>query len=484
MPTTRATPATDVTAFVEDAVRAFARTRRSSSLERAGWLDALAGALDGASGELVAIGAEETHLPEARLTGEVARTSGQLRLFAAMLREGGYVEAIVDHARPDATPPAPDLRRMLMPIGPVAVYSASNFPFAFSVLGGDTASALAAGCSVVVKAHSGHPRLSERTAEVAIAALAAAGAPDGILSVVFGRDAGLELIASPGIKAAGFTGSVSGGRVFFDAASARPEPIPFYGELGSLNPTFITPAADAARAGDLAAGLAESFQLGLGQFCTKPGIVFIPTGGNFATELQRRVQAPVSGRLLTDGIQKSFAAGVDELGSHPGVRQIVGASRQSTDESSAVVFVTSLSVFADSPTLAEERFGPTTLLVEYDDLDEAVDIAARSGGSLTATLHAESLEVDGEIVDRLTQIAGRVLFAGWPTGVAVTWAQHHGGPWPATTSPHTSVGTTAVRRFQRPITFQSAPENLLPPELQDANPLKIPRRVDGTLLVE
>jgi NADP-dependent aldehyde dehydrogenase len=484
MPTTLATPATDVTALVEDAVRAFARTRRSSSLERAGWLEALADALDAASGELVAIAVEETHLPELRLSGEVMRTSNQLRLFAAMLREGGYVEAIIDHAHPDATPPTPDLRRMLIPIGPVAVYSASNFPFAFSVLGGDTASALAAGCSVVVKAHSGHPRLSQRTAELAIAALADAGAPDGTLGIVFGRSAGLELIASPGIKAAGFTGSVSGGRALFDTASARPEPIPFYGELGSLNPTFVTRAADAARAGELAAGLAESFQLGMGQFCTKPGIVFIPAGGDLATELKSRVTSPASGRLLTHGIHEAFASGVDELSSHPGVRQIVGASKQSPDESSAVVFVTTLSVLADSPRLSEERFGPTTLLVEYDDLDEAVNVASRSGGSLTATLHAEQFEIDDEIVDRLTQIAGRVLFAGWPTGVAVTWAQHHGGPWPATTSPHTSVGTTAVRRFQRPIAFQSAPEHVLPAELRDENLLSIPRRVDGAPVIE
>jgi NADP-dependent aldehyde dehydrogenase len=481
MPTTFATPVSDVTKAVAAARGAFESTRRSSSAERAGWLEGVADALDTAASELVEIATSETHLPTARLTAEVARTTGQLRLFAAVLRDGGYLEAIIDRARPDATPPAPDLRRMLIPIGPVAVFSASNFPFAFSAAGGDTASALAAGCPVVVKAHSGHPRLSARTAEVAIAALEEMGAPRGTLNIVFGRDAGLALVTSPGIAAAGFTGSVQGGRVLFDAASARPDPIPFYGELGSVNPVFITEGADAARAGELAAGLAESFQLGLGQFCTKPGIVFVPAGGRFAAELSARVSNPASGRLLTPGIDGSFRSAVDEIDILPGVRRIAGASSQPAGEASAVVFATDLATLSTTPVLREERFGPTTLLVEYDRLDEAIEVASVLGGSLTATLHSERGEIGRDLVDRLTALAGRVLFAGWPTGVAVTWAQHHGGPWPATTSTHTSVGTTALRRFQRPVAFQSAPEQLLPPELRDANPMGIPRRVDGFL---
>lgn len=481
MPTTSATPVSDVTEAVASAREAFESTRRSSSAERAGWLEGVADALDSAAGELVEIATSETHLPMARLTAEVARTTGQLRLFATVLRDGGYVEAIIDHARPDATPPTPDLRRMLIPIGPVAVFSASNFPFAFSVVGGDTASALAAGCPVVVKAHSGHPRLSARTAEVAIAALETAGAPHGTLSIVFGRDAGLALVTTAGIAAAGFTGSVQGGRVLFDAASARPDPIPFYGELGSVNPVFITEGADAARAGELAAGLAESFQLGLGQFCTKPGIVFVPAGGRFPAELSARVSNPASGRLLTPGIEHSFRSAVDELDILRGVRRIAGASSQPDGEAAAVVFATDLATLSATPALREERFGPTTLLVEYDRLDDAIEVASLLGGSLTATLHSEPGEAGQDLVDRLTASTGRVLFAGWPTGVAVTWAQNHGGPWPATTSTHTSVGTTALRRFQRPVAFQSAPGELLPAELRDENPLGIPRRVDGIL---
>jgi NADP-dependent aldehyde dehydrogenase len=269
--------------------------------------------------------------------------------------------------------------------------------------------------------------------------------------------------------------------VLFDAASARPDPIPFYGELGSVNPVFITAGADAARAGELAAGLAESFQLGLGQFCTKPGIVFVPAGGRFAAELSARVSIPASGRLLTPGIEDAFRSAVDELDILPGVRRIAGAPSQPDGEATAVVFATDLATLTTTPALGEERFGPTTLVVEYDRLDDAIEVTSMLGGSLTATLHSEQGEADQDLVGRLTASAGRVLFAGWPTGVAVTWAQNHGGPWPATTSTHTSVGTTALRRFQRPVAFQSAPEEVLPAELRDENPLGIPRRVDGIL---
>jgi NADP-dependent aldehyde dehydrogenase len=260
----------NVAAAVAAAEAAFPAAAAASNAQRAIWLEAVADALDAARNELVEIAHRESHLPVPRLTGEVARTTGQLRLFASVARDGAYLEAIIDRAKPEATPPQPDLRRILRPLGPVAVFSASNFPFAFSVAGGDTASALAVGCPVVVKGHSGHPELSVRTAQIMTGALAEAGAPRGLLGLVLGRDAGRALVQAPGIKAVGFTGSLSGGRTLFDLANSRPEPIPFYGELGSINPVIITPAAAEARTAELAAGLAASFTLGVGQFCTKP----------------------------------------------------------------------------------------------------------------------------------------------------------------------------------------------------------------------
>ncbi len=472
----------DLDALTAAAVSAFAVLRRSSAGDRARWLGAIADAVDAAAPELVEIAAAETHLTTERLIGEVARTTGQLRLFGRVVQEGSYLEATIDRADPDATPPTPDLRRLLVPLGPVAVFSASNFPFAFSVVGGDTASALAAGNPVIVKAHSGHPRLSVRTAEVAIAALDAAGAPAGTLALVEGRAAGTALVQHPAITAVGFTGSLSGGRALFDLAVGRPDPIPFYGELGSVNPVIVTPGADRARAAQLAAGLAGSFQLGLGQFCTKPGIVLVPRESELEGALVAAVADPAHGTLLTESITASFHAGVTEAIAHPEVRPLVGEAATAGPAHAVVAATTAAAVLAH-PDLLEERFGPFTLLVGYDDLDQALEVVSRLGGSLTATLHAEPGEATPRLVDALTARAGRVLFSGWPTGVAVTWSQHHGGPWPATTSVHTSVGATAIRRFLRPVAYQSAPAEALPAELRDENALGIPRRVDGTLVI-
>ncbi|MCU1404896.1 MAG: aldehyde dehydrogenase [Glaciihabitans sp.] len=452
--------------------------RRAPRQERARWLRAMADAIEAETTELVALAHEETHIAAARLVGEVGRTTGQLRMFARVVDDGGFLEASIDAADPAATPPRPDIRRILVPVGPVAVYSASNFPFAFSVAGGDTASALAAGCPVIVKGHSGHPRLSARTAEIVSAALRAAGAPEGTFALVTGRQTGIDLVTHPAVKAASFTGSVRGGRALFDLAAGRPDPIPFYGELGSVNPVFVTPGADATRAEELAAGLAESFQMSLGQLCTKPGIVFVPSGGRFAAAIAGLVPEPASGALLTDPIADDFRRSVGTLEAMAGVSRIAGSAAQPDSGAAAVVFSTTLDLLETSPELLEERFGPTTLLVEYTELDRAVAVAEQLGGSLTATLHAEPDEFDAAVVDRLTALAGRVLFAGWPTGVAVTWGQMHGGPWPSTTSLHTSVGGTAARRFQRPVAYQSAPAGILPAELRDEAG-DIPRRING-----
>lgn len=471
-------------AVTDAARRAFTVTVASTAAERAAWLTAVADALDAAGPELIAIADEESHLGTPRLTGELARTTSQLRLFADAVIEGSYLEATIDHPNADTIPPRPDLRRMLRPLGPVAVFSASNFPFAFSVAGGDTASALAAGCPVIVKGHSAHPRLSRRTTEVVAGALAAAGAPDGVFALVEGRETGVALVQHPAIRAVGFTGSLHGGRALFDLASGRPDPIPFYGELSAVNPVLITSAALDARADELAAGLAASFTLGAGQFCTNPGVVFVPAASGFAERVGAAVGATAPVPMLTDGIAAAFAEGVGGLAAHDGVTVAAGASAQQPGTGSAVVLATTTAaVLADPAVLLTECFGPSTLVVEYDDLDDALDAIRAVGGSLTATVHAEAGEELGGIVDVLTEVAGRVLFAGWPTGVAVSWAQQHGGPWPSTTSIHTSVGVTALRRFLRPVAYQDAPEPALPAELREANPLGIPRRVDGVLVV-
>ncbi len=463
---------------------AFATTVASTAVERSGWLTAVADALDAAADELVPLADEESHLGTVRLSGELKRTTAQVRLFAGAVVEGSYLEATIDHPDATTTPPRPDLRRMLRPLGPVAVFSASNFPFAFSVAGGDTASALAAGCPVIVKGHSAHPRLSKRTAEVVAHALAAAGAPDGIFGHVTGRATGVALVQHPEVRAVGFTGSLHGGRALFDLASSRPDPIPFYGELSAVNPVLITAAALDARADELAAGLAASFTLGAGQFCTNPGVVFVPAGSGFAERVAAAVGSTTPVPMLTDGIAAAFASRLEGLSAHDGVSVVAGDPAQQPGSGSAVVLGTTTdAVLTDPSALLSECFGPSTLIVEYSDVDDALAAIRAVGGSLTATVHAEPGEHLTAILAVLTEVAGRVLFAGWPTGVAVSWAQQHGGPWPSTTSIHTSVGVTALRRFLRPVAYQDAPAAALPPELRDENVLGIPRRIDGVLVV-
>lgn len=440
---------------------------------RAIWLDAVADALDSHSDELVALADEETHLGATRLAGEVTRTTNQLRLFGSVIREGSYLEVAIDRARQNSTPPQPDLRRMLRPVGPVAVFAASNFPFAFSVAGGDTASALAVGCPVIVKAHPGHPQLSRRVAAMVGQALAEAGAPDGLFSLVEGFASGPELVTHPDTAAVAFTGSTAGGRALFDLAMSRPSPIPFHGELGSINPVVILPAADAARADALAEGLVASVSLGAGQFCTKPGVVFVPYGSKVESSVRIDGALPP---MLTPSIQEAFTRGTNALTNTPGVEIVSG------HHGGPLVLATDDVTVSQQPELLHtEVFGPVSLLVRYrpETLLETLDLLQ---GSLTATIHADAGDPADIVSARLERLAGRILFDGWPTGVAVTWSQHHGGPWPATTSPFTSVGATAVRRFLRPIVYQNAPEALLPPALHDANPLGIPRRVDGVLV--
>jgi NADP-dependent aldehyde dehydrogenase len=479
------TTAEELESVLAAAARAAGPLAALRPAERAVLLRAAADALDAAAGELVPLAIEESSLPEGRLTGEVARSSGQLRLFADALEEGSYLEVIIDSADPDAKPvPRPDLRRMLVPLGPVLVFAASNFPFAFSVPGGDTASALAAGSPVVLKAHPGHPALSRRTGEVLTEALRAAGAPAGTFAVIHGMEAGTTALTDPRVKAAAFTGSVKGGRALLDIATTRAEPIPFYGELGSLNPVFVTPAAVAARGDAIAEGYVGSFTLGTGQFCTKPGLLFVPEGHGLDERIADSVRGTAPAGMLSDRIREGHAHERDRLEGIGAVRTLVHGAEGDAGVAPTLLATTAKELLADPDALLQECFGPTSIIVEYTGQDELLAAAEAFGGNLTATVHAEDSDAATlpALLDVLHERTGRLVYNGWPTGVAVAWAMHHGGPYPATTaSVHTSVGTTAVRRFLRPVCYQNTPPALLPEALQDRNPLGLPRRIDGVL---
>lgn len=478
---------------VDQAVRA-ARAAAGALADRtvrAAFLRSAAELLDASKDHLVEAADAETALGPVRLTGELARTSYQLRAFADIVDEGAFLGIVIDHPDDSATPPIPDLRRYKVPLGVVAVYSASNFPFAFSVPGGDTASALAAGCPVVVKAHPDHPATSELVASVLRRAAARHGIPEGVLGLVHGFEAGVELVRHPLVSAAGFTGSVRGGRALFDAAAARPVPIPFHGELGSLNPVVITAEAAAERAEQIGAGLAGSMTLGVGQFCVKPGLVLAPTGADgdrLVKSLTDAVSDTGAGVLLDHRMRDNFVAGVAERAELPDVDAPVtpGAGSEHT-VSPGFLTVPAQRLATDGgdhDLLLEECFGPVTVVARYEDEAEVTSVLSRLPGNLSATVHLSEGEAAGqgrgaEILAELTPLAGRVLVNGWPTGVAVAPAQHHGGPYPATTSTSTSVGGTAVERWLRPVAYQNTPEALLPPELRDDNPLGLPRRYEG-----
>ena len=459
--------------------------RRTPAGDRAAALRRVADRLDLAAPELIPLAMTESHLPLARLTSELARTTFQLRLFAEVLNEGSFADAIIDTHDPDhPLGPRPDLRRIQRPVGPVAVYAASNFPFAFSVAGGDTAAALAAGCPVVVKAHPGHPQLSARIGDLVSQALTQGGAAAGLLTVVHGIQAGIDLLRDDRIEAAAFTGSVHGGLTLAAIAAARERPIPFYGELGSINPVVVTTAAAAARGADIVSGFVNSFTLGVGQFCTKPGLLFLPVGHGLTDALISAVQDVGAAPMLNHRISEQHHRSVDSLRNAPGVSTLVAGHGDQLAWSPTLLTATGEVIRRDPDRALAECFGPTAVIVEYTDLPELAALLELVPGSLTATVHAQPQEASGlsELIDQLSGCAGRVLFNGWPTGVAVSWAQHHGGPYPATTVPsHTSVGASSIRRFQRPVCYQSMPQQLLPAELHDRNEQKIPRRINGRL---
>lgn len=469
---------------------AFRRTPRDPH-RTAQLLDRIAANIEAVGDELIERCSAETALPTTRVKLELGRTTGQLRMFASLVREGSWVDARIDRADPRRRPiPKPDLRRMLLPLGPVAVFPASNFPLAFSTAGGDTASALAAGCPVVVKARPSHAGTSELVGEAVRSAVAEVGLPGGWFSQLHGpgRSLGLRLVEHPAIKAVGFTGSLSGGRALMAAAAARPEPIPVYAEMGSINPIFLFPDALSHSAETIAEGYHQSLTLGVGQFCTNPGLVFGVRGeawNRFTTRVAQLVRTTPAGSMLLEPIFKDYQQGVARWRSDRRVRCLAEAD-SSADASRwqcrAAVFTVSIEAFLEDPSFQHEVFGPAALMVECDRIEQMVDAAEQLNGQLTATVHATASEFNQvhPLWQALQRKVGRILLGGFPTGVEVCSAMHHGGPFPASSDPHfTSVGTAAIVRFARPMCYQSVAEAFLPPELHDDNPLGIWRLVDG-----
>jgi alpha-ketoglutaric semialdehyde dehydrogenase len=475
---------------------AFATYNRVSGRNRGVFLRKIAANLESIAEELVDRAEQETALPKARLQGETVRTCGQLRLFAQVAEEGSWVAARIDRADQHPKPtPKPDIRSMLRPLGPVVVFGASNFPLAFSVAGGDTASALAAGNPVIFKGHPAHPGTSELAGHAVREAVRECSLPEGVFSLLFdgGNQVGIALMNHPLVKAAGFTGSRTAGRILMDVAAARPEPIPVYAEMSSTNPVFILPGALRERADGIAAGLYGSFTLGAGQFCTKPGMVFLPATAEapeFVSKLQHSVNDSTAFHLLTGGIRSAYSAAVGARKGKTNLRLVAEKSLSSNGAEfgvGAAVFETDAESFLEDEHLAAEIFGPATLLIRDCSRDEMLEAARALGGHLTATIHGteQDLLEFSDLMAILERKVGRIVFNGFPTGVEVCYAMVHGGPYPATSDGRsTSVGSRAILRFSRPICYQGFPQASLPDELRDPNPLGIWRMVDGEMTRE
>ena len=446
----------------------------STRAERAAFLNAIADEIEARGEAITRIGTSETGLPEARLNGERGRTTGQLRLFAAHILKGDYLDRRHDPALPDRQPlPRPDIKLVQRPVGPVAVFGASNFPLAFSTAGGDTAAALAAGCPVVVKGHSAHPGTGEIVAEAIHAAIRRCGVHPGTFSLIQGgkRDVGTALVTHPLIRAVGFTGSLAGGRALFDLCCSRPDPIPFFGELGSVNPMFLLPEALAARGAEIAKGWAGSLTMGAGQFCTNPGIAVLIDGpdADAFTGAATAALEPVGAQvMLTDGIAAAYRQGRDRIAGTKGVQSVL-TSMCDLRNATPYLFATTGAEWLANHALGEEVFGPLGLIVRVSGAAEMEAVARSLQGQLTCTLHLD--DGDTELGQRLMPVlerkAGRVLANGFPTGVEVCDAMVHGGPYPASTNfGHTSVGTLSIRRFLRPVSYQNIPYTILPGELR------------------
>jgi alpha-ketoglutaric semialdehyde dehydrogenase len=472
------------------AAQAFDPYRALPLKQRAAFLELIAEEILAIGSELIERAQLETGLPQARLEGERMRTVTQLRLFARVVRDGYFQDATIDSALPDRAPPRPDLRLRKIGLGPVVVFGASNFPLAFSVAGGDTASALAAGCPVVVKAHGAHPGTSELVGRAVQRAVKASGLPEGVFSMLFGdgRTVGQQLVSHPAIKAVGFTGSRQGGLALLRTAAARAEPIPVYAEMSSVNPVFLLPGAIESGGAALAQGFVDSLTLGVGQFCTNPGLVFAVAGSDldaFVASSTEALGAKGAGTMLTAGIHDAYTKGVAAFGAVAGLQLVAqGAPEGAGCAAQAALYVCDADTYLGNPALEDEVFGPCAVLVRFADADQLVGAAEHLHGQLTATVHAREADhaIAAALLPILERKAGRVLFNGFPTGVEVAHAMVHGGPFPATSdSRTTSVGASAIDRFLRPVCYQNVPASLLPDALRDENPLGIARLQDGTL---
>ncbi|MGF0237996.1 aldehyde dehydrogenase (NADP(+)) [Rhodococcus sp. IEGM1300] len=477
---------TEVDAAVHAAEAAYPIYRNLPAVRRAEFLEAIANELDGLGDDFVALTCRETALPAARIQGERGRTSGQMRLFAQVLRRGDFYGARIDQALPERKPlPRPDLRQYRIGVGPVAVFGASNFPLAFSTAGGDTAAALAAGCPVVFKAHSGHMATAEKVAEALIRAAEKTGMPAGVFNMIFGGGVGAALVQHPGIQAVGFTGSLKGGRALCDMAAARKQPIPVFAEMSSINPVIALPEALKARSAVIAKELSASVVQGCGQFCTNPGLVLgirSPQMSEFVEQLRGQMAEQAPQTMLNAGTLASYGRGVAALIAHPGIKHLSGAAQQG-HQAQPQLFEADIKLLLEhDELLQEEVFGPCTVVVLAADKNQLLQAVRALQGQLTATLLADDSDLVDfvELFGLLEQRVGRVLLNGYPTGVEVCDAMVHGGPYPATSDARgTSVGTLAIDRFLRPVCYQNIPDAHLPDALKNANPLGITRLVDG-----
>ncbi len=475
---------------VEKGEEAFNTYRSLPAEARARFLEAIGEEIMHLGDDLIDRCMAETALPRARLEGERGRTVNQLRLFARVVRDGWWLDARIDTADPERKPvPKPDVRHMHIPLGPVGVFGASNFPLAFSVAGGDTASALAAGCPVVVKGHPLHPGTSELVGRAILAAAGRTDMPEGVFSLVQGPSprVGLALVEHPRITAIGFTGSFRGGKALFDAANRRAVPIPVFAEMGSSNPVFLLPSALKMQRESLAKGLTSSLNLGVGQFCTNPGMVVMERSDEadaFLEVLAEEIKPAEPGVMLSSGIYEGYQAGLKRLVESEGIRLLAsGAQPGETLGAQSMLYHAEAATFLANPNLQEEVFGPATLSVQASHKEELIRLAEALDGHLTATVHgtAEELEEYADLIRILERKVGRLIFNGYPTGVEVCHSMVHGGPFPATTAPQsTSVGTAAIRRFARPVCYQDFPQASLPAALQNANPLGLWRLINGT----
>ncbi|WP_211443645.1 aldehyde dehydrogenase (NADP(+)) [Collimonas humicola] len=472
---------------------AFDPYRATAPETRARFLESIAHNIIGLGDQLIERAMQESGLPRARLEGERGRTVGQLKLFAEVLREGSWQDARIDPAMPERQPlPRVDLRLRMIALGPVAVFGASNFPLAFSVAGGDTAAALAAGCPVVVKAHPAHPGTSELVGRAVQQAVAAAGLPEGVFSLLTGtgNQLGAELVRHAAIQAVGFTGSRQGGLALMAVAAARPQPIPVYAEMSSINPVFLLPQALAEKAEALAAGFVDSLLLGVGQFCTNPGLALALAGPDlerFTATAAEQLAQRHAGTMLSAGIQRAYEQGVGRLASNPHARQLshgIAGDAGKAGGGVPALFAASAEDFLADPQLSEEVFGPASLLIACKDVAQMREVAEHLEGQLTATLQMNDGDhaTARELLPVLERKVGRILANGFPTGVEVSYSMVHGGPFPATSdSRSTSVGTAAIQRFLRPVSYQNLPQALLPAAVQDGNPLAIWQRINGQL---